>query len=493
MSNVISPNASRFSSPITFAQAHVRNPLLFISKVSGVACSRTVFFALALVVLVMSSHSAYANNVSAKADSAKAVSTSQAQLLHSPRYVVETTANKMTTRLIADKVKVAEQAYYIEHLVEEVLLPVVDHTYMTRSVLAKHWRKATNEQKLQFIDALKHKVIRTYAGAFKAFNGETIVFQDAKFNRAGNKASVRSTIERTGASAINVTYMLYRQNDGWLTYDVVIEGVSLVTSFRDQFGLSIEKHGLAQAISLLASEYKNQNPVLKLGGDIWEPYISNHLPANGLAVKLVSEVLIRAGYQVEVEIMPWLKVSTGLASGDVDISIASWFNETRAKEMQFTQPYLDNELVIVKRKSDDFSFDSAQSFKTNLKNREYKLGIFKDYGYGEFFNEIAPYTSINYFKFCTSMLRDIATGKIDIALIDRWTAEKNLLLQQNVAEHLAIIPTTVITKPLHTAISGKRKDRKDIAANFNKTLKEMRADGSYDKILMQYNYQKSSN
>lgn len=405
-----------------------------------------------------------------------------------PKKVVESAANKMTERLVADKEKVLNQEYYIEHLVDELLLPVVDHVYMARRVLAKHWRKTSEEQKVQFIEAFKHKVIRTYAGAFKAFDGEKITFEDARFSKSGKKASVQSAIQRIGAPAINVTYMLYLKNDTWLTYDVVIEGVSLVKSFRDQFNLSIEKHGLAKAISLLASEYSSDSPVLKVGANVWEPYISNQLPANGLVANLVTTVLSRAGYQVEMSFMPWHRVSESLISGELDMSIASWYNETRAKELQFTDAYLQNNLVIVKRKDDKLNFNSPVGFKENITNRGYRLGIFKDYGYGSFFSEVAPLVHLDYFKYDAQMLRSVANKKTDLALIDSWTAEQSLANQNNIAKHLELLPTPVISQNLHATISLKRNDHKEISEAFNKTLKAMKEDGSYQQILQRYNY-----
>lgn len=405
-----------------------------------------------------------------------------------PKEVIETAATQMIERLIADKEKVISQEYYVEHLVEEVLLPVVDHVYMARRVLAKHWRKASEAQKIQFVAAFKHKVIRTYAGAFKAFDGEKIDFQEARFNKSGSKASVETAIQRVGAPSINVTYMLYSKNNRWLTYDAVIEGVSLVKSFRDQFSLSIERHGLAQAISMLAAEYGNDAPTLTMAGQVWDPYINNQLPASGLAVDLVTTVLERAGYQIDMQFMPWQRVSEGINNGDLDISVASWHNETRGKEMEFTDACLNNQLVIVKRKDDPLAFGSPQEFKHNITDRGYRLGVFKDYGYGDFFAEVAPLVSLDYFKYCSQMMREVAQKKTDLALIDSWTAQQSLATDKNIGDHLSLIPTTLIQQSLHAAISLKRKDHKEIAAAFNKSLKEMRADGSYQALLARHNY-----
>ena len=96
-----------------------------------------------------------------------------------PRTIVETAAKEMTSRLITDKDKVSNQEYYLEQLVNELLLPVVDHKFMAKRVLGKHWKKTSSSQKQQFTEAFKHKVIRTYAGAFKAFNGVLQINKDA--------------------------------------------------------------------------------------------------------------------------------------------------------------------------------------------------------------------------------------------------------------------------------------------------------------------------
>ena len=405
-----------------------------------------------------------------------------------PRQVVETTANKMTERLISDREKVQTQEYYIEHLVDEILLPAVDHSYMARRVLAKNWKKASSDQKKQFVGAFKHKVIRTYAGAFKAFNGEKLVFSDAKFNKTGKKASVASKIQRIGAPPIAVTYKLYLKKDRWLTYDIVIEGVSLVKSFRDQFSQRIQKDGLAQAISELAKEYKSETPRLKMVGHVWEPYISQHLPANGLIIDLLTEVFARAGYQVEMEFMPWSRVAEEMTNGNADISVASWYSDTRARELSYSEPYLSNDLIIVKRKKDALSYNNLPEFKQYISKGGYRLGVFKEYAYGEEFNSIAPLVNLNYYKHCGQLVRDVAAKKTDIALIDRWTAKSKLNNMQNVADHLEMITAPLIQRDLHITASKNNTNHQQIIDAFNKSLRDMKSDGSYNALLKRHNY-----
>jgi phospholipid transport system substrate-binding protein len=404
-----------------------------------------------------------------------------------PRVLIENAATQMTARLISDEERVKSQSYYVEHLVDELLLPVIDHVYMARSVLAKNWKKTSKAQKQQFIDAFKHKVIRTYAGAFKAFDGENIIFEDTKFSKTGNRALVKSSIQRVGAPEISVSYKLYDKDGQWLTYDAVIEGVSLVKSFRDQFTQSIAQHGLAQAIALLAAEYKSENPILKMAGHSWEPYISNQLPADGLAVNIVTEVFARTGYQVEMGFMPWQRVVEGMTTGSIDISVASWYNETRARETQFTDPYLNNNLVIVKRKSDKLDYSTPAEFKSYVNDRGYRLGVLKDYAYGDYFSEIKPLVSLNIYKYCKQLIRKVANKSTDLALLDNWTVQNSLDSSKNIADHLKVMPT-LIERSLHVTISRERTDHQAIAEAFNKSLSEMKQDGSYLEILKKHNY-----
>ena len=86
------------------------------------------------------------------------------------------------------------------------------------------------------------------------------------------------------------------------------------------------------------------------------------------------------------------------------------------------------------------------------------------------------------------MIRDVATKNTDIALIDHWTAVSSLENKQNIASHLEVAPTPLISRNLHITISHKNSQYQQIATNFNKALKAMKADGSYTKILEQHSY-----
>jgi len=359
---------------------------------------------------------------------------------------------------------------------------------MSKRVLGKYWRRASNDQQKIFVTAFKQKVIRTYAGAFKAFNGEDIQYEESRINDKGNQALVKSQIVRIGAAPIRVDYKLYSRDDEWRVFDVVIEGVSLVKSFRDQVSLSIEQDGLAKAISKLADEYKSEAPQVKLGGHEWGPYLGKTQPNSGLAAAIVSAAFSRAGYSATIEFMPWERVSNSVEKGSLDGSVASWYTEERADTLLYSEPYIDNKLVFVKRDEDPFVFSSVTEVQQFLKDRSYRLGVFDDYAYGEAFNRIRPLFQLETRDYCSQLFRDVAAKELDLALVDHWVAQQELANKDHIASHLVTAPGTLSVRPLHIAIPKNHPNAAAILKAFNSGLKQIQNDGSYQALLEQFNF-----
>ena len=405
-----------------------------------------------------------------------------------PRQLVENASKQMTERLIADRQMVQSQEYYIEQLVDELLLPVVDHVYMSKRVLGKHWRRASKEQQKTFVRAFKQKVIRTYAGAFKAFNGEEIRYDESRLNKKGNQALVKSQIVRIGAANIRVDYKLYFKKDKWRVFDVIIEGVSLTKSFRDQVSMSIEQNGLAKAISKLADEYKSEAPQVKLGGHAWGPYLGKHLPNYGLAAEIVTAAFTRVGYKVTIEFMPWSRVMDEAGSGELDGSIATWYTPERAKSLYFSDSYIDNKLVFVKRSNDPFEFQSPEQIQQFIANKGYRLGIFDDFAYGKEFDQVKPLFSVETREYCSQLFRDVANKNLDLVLVDHWVADTELADKKHIAEHLTQVAGTLASRPLHVTIPKSSKNGQALIDAFNTGLKRLKQDGTYQQLLEQHQF-----
>jgi phospholipid transport system substrate-binding protein len=107
-----------------------------------------------------------------------------------------------------------------------------DSTTLARSVLAKYWKQLTADEKEHFIHLFSQVLEHTYINKIKSYSDEEVVFLKQKVY--GKKAVVYSQIIRDQME-IPITYKVKKDKDEWFIYDIIIEGVSLVKNYRQQF------------------------------------------------------------------------------------------------------------------------------------------------------------------------------------------------------------------------------------------------------------------
>ncbi len=399
-----------------------------------------------------------------------------------PRDVVMSAANGMATKLLANKERVQTQDYYLEQLIDEEILPVVDHIYMARLVLGKFWRRASEAQQRQFVEAFKHKVIRTYAGAFRAYDDQEMRFSEARLSPSGNRALVKSEIMRVGAPAIKVDYKLFSRDDRWQIYDVVIEGVSLVKSFSDQMTRSIEQHGLAQAISILAEEYKDEAPTAHLGSPAWGPYVSDLEPEQGLAAAIVKQALAVSGWNMELSIRPQQAVDEAVTAKKLDGWLALW-PENSPETLQ-SAPFLENHLVIVTHKQANLNMAGLQAPGAS----KLKLGLFENADYDAQVLGFAQRFERHYRPYCSQLFRDLARQELDLVVVDRWIAERELQDNDTIGKHLQILTPELASQTLHVTMRASSPDAQRIIDAFNQGLRQLQTSGAYQRLLQDYDY-----
>ncbi len=132
----------------------------------------------------------------------------------------------------------------------------VDLRLTSRWVLGKYWRRASSDQKDRFVRGFNDLLIRTYSAAVTEFADAKVKFLPTRFKN-GRKATVSTRVQRGGTGKpIAVDYKLSRKGSDWMVYDVSIEGISLITTYRASFSNLARKHGLDHLIDTL--ETKNR-------------------------------------------------------------------------------------------------------------------------------------------------------------------------------------------------------------------------------------------
>jgi phospholipid transport system substrate-binding protein len=165
-----------------------------------------------------------------------------------PSELVEEVANRMLADLDANREEYRKDPSKIGALVEKNLLPHFDIDYSARLVLGKHWRNATPEQRDRFIKAFYQSLLRNYGSALAEFTGDRLKVLPSKVAPDADRATVRTEVRRSNGERVPVNYSMRKTPEGWKAWDVVIEGISYVKSFREDFGAEIDARGLDAVI-----------------------------------------------------------------------------------------------------------------------------------------------------------------------------------------------------------------------------------------------------
>ena len=175
-----------------------------------------------------------------------------------PEDLVKKTAEDVLFAIKTDQEIQKGNKEKIYQLAEEKILPNFDFEKVARLVLGRAWRSASDEQKKGFIVEFRTLLLKTYAVALSKYKDQKIEFKPTRMLDTDEIVIVKSEIIQGGAQPIRVNYALSKRTGKWLVFDIVIEGVSLVTNYRSQFSSEIKKNGMDALILKLAKKNKGK-------------------------------------------------------------------------------------------------------------------------------------------------------------------------------------------------------------------------------------------
>ena len=175
-----------------------------------------------------------------------------------PEDLVRKTAEDVLFAINADQEIQKGNKEKIYKLAEEKILPNFDFERVARLVLGRAWRSASEEQKKGFIIEFRTLLLKTYAVALSKYKDQKIKFKPTRISEENTIVVVKSEITQSGAQPIRVNYALSKDTGKWLVFDIVIEGVSLVTNYRSQFSSEIKRNGMDTLIKKLSKKNKGK-------------------------------------------------------------------------------------------------------------------------------------------------------------------------------------------------------------------------------------------
>ncbi len=176
-----------------------------------------------------------------------------------PSQVVQNVAQGFLKDLDAHRGAYSQNPEALRQAVNRDVLPYFDVQYAARLVLARYWRTASPEQRQQFIDAFENSMLANYGSALLGFQSNRLQVLPTRGAPDPKGTLVRTQIHRDDGSTVSVNFELHQTPQGWKAWDVIVEGISYVKSFRDDFGAQIEQQGLNAVIQRLQRGEKPAN------------------------------------------------------------------------------------------------------------------------------------------------------------------------------------------------------------------------------------------
>jgi phospholipid transport system substrate-binding protein len=164
-------------------------------------------------------------------------------------------ADQLISKLKENKTTLKDNPSLVYSIANEVVVPHADVDVMAKRVLPpKVWASASASQRSRFESAFTTLLVHTYASALANYNDQTIRFYPVRGGYAGkNSVQVNSAIERPDGPAISVNYKMVRVGSEWKVYDLSVEGVSMLESFRSQFADQLAQGDIEALINKLSS------------------------------------------------------------------------------------------------------------------------------------------------------------------------------------------------------------------------------------------------
>jgi len=145
-------------------------------------------------------------------------------------------------------------------LIEAKIVPHFNFTRMARIAMARNWRSATPEQQTALASEFKTLLVRTYSTALVNYKGQRIDYKPLRAKPEDEEVTVKSEVKPSGSTQpVSIDYELEKTPNGWKIYDVKVDGISLVTTYRETFATEVRERGIDGLIKSLAA--KNREPL----------------------------------------------------------------------------------------------------------------------------------------------------------------------------------------------------------------------------------------
>ncbi|WP_166423378.1 ABC transporter substrate-binding protein [Paraglaciecola sp. 20A4] len=170
-----------------------------------------------------------------------------------PYKLLEDVATKTFARIKAEHVEIQKDPEILRTIIEQDLLPYIDYNFAALKVLGKHFRTVPKDKIPEFIQVFRQYLITTYALALTYYNGQEVIFQPMQDTPEDKTATVRAVVKEPGRPDIKISFKLRKntKTNEWKAYDMVAEGISLLSSKQSEYESILRQDGIQKVIDIM--------------------------------------------------------------------------------------------------------------------------------------------------------------------------------------------------------------------------------------------------
>ncbi len=243
----------------------------------------------------------------------------------------------------------------------------------------------------------------------------------------------------------------------------------LISSFL--LSLNIQGHG---------NDSLKSKKTLRVTTCNWEPYVGKDLKDGGFVMDITRQAFKRVGYNIKVFWLPWARALKMSESGWYDVLANCYITKEREKSFEFSDPITTSQVAFLELTGRNIKFEKL----TDLV--EYNIGVVRGYAYTTKF-DTASFLQKDLTRNSRLNIGKLLLGRVDL-IIDGVKLVKYLTKKYYPGEvaNIHMIKPVLKTRKIYNAISKKSPNYKQITKDFDRGLKELKEDGTFDKILKKH-------
>jgi phospholipid transport system substrate-binding protein len=183
-----------------------------------------------------------------------------------PEELVRATTDQALARIEQEHAQLASDPARVFALVEEIIFPHFDFPRISQWVLGSAWTEAPADQREQFLSEFRRLLVRTYSSALLEFSDSPISYGGVHQRADARTAVVNTSVDTGKGQPISISYRMHNADGDWKVFDVSVDGVSLVSTYKASFAAEIRQGGMPRLIASLQT--KNSAPAAQPAGAV---------------------------------------------------------------------------------------------------------------------------------------------------------------------------------------------------------------------------------